>query len=118
MLTIMRLAWREADDCRWSPSVIFPALTEQRRNRHSIRATPLLRPEGRGLEHAEQVVDRCTNRAAPVPVHLADVGRHPEAGSALPGWIAQLCDASSVSITGSMLEELYTSRSPQAAVRL
>ncbi len=32
MLTIMLLAWRDADDHRWSSSVIFLALTEQRRN--------------------------------------------------------------------------------------
>ena len=32
MLTIMLLAWRDADDHRWSSSVIFPVLTEQRRN--------------------------------------------------------------------------------------
>lgn len=32
MLTIMSLAWQEACDRRWSSSVIFSALTEQRRN--------------------------------------------------------------------------------------
>jgi hypothetical protein len=32
MLMIMLLAWRYADDHRWSSSVIFLALTEQRRN--------------------------------------------------------------------------------------
>jgi hypothetical protein len=34
MLTIMRLAWQEANDHRWSSSAIFPVLTEQRRNRY------------------------------------------------------------------------------------
>ncbi len=33
MLTIMRLASQEACDRRWSSFVIFPALTEQRRNK-------------------------------------------------------------------------------------
>jgi hypothetical protein len=33
MLTIMLLAWQEACDRRWSSFVIFPGLTEQRRNR-------------------------------------------------------------------------------------
>jgi hypothetical protein len=33
MLTIMLPAWQEACDSRWSSFVIFPGLTEQRRNR-------------------------------------------------------------------------------------
>jgi hypothetical protein len=33
MLTIMLPAWQEACDRRWSSFVIFPGLTEQRRNR-------------------------------------------------------------------------------------
>jgi hypothetical protein len=32
MLTIIGLARQDASDCRWSSSVIFSALTEQRRN--------------------------------------------------------------------------------------
>ena len=41
MLAIVRLAWQEVDDHQWSCSVIFPALTEQRRNRDSIQAITL-----------------------------------------------------------------------------
>lgn len=37
MLLIMRLTWRLVDDRRWSLSVIFAALTEQRRNTCPIR---------------------------------------------------------------------------------
>jgi len=40
MLVIMRLAWQEATGHRRSSSVIFRALTEQRRNRCSIRGSP------------------------------------------------------------------------------
>ena len=32
MLASIGLAWQDAGDCRWSSSVIFSALTEQRRN--------------------------------------------------------------------------------------
>ena len=32
MVRIMLLAWRDSDDHRWSSSVVFPVLTEQRRN--------------------------------------------------------------------------------------
>jgi len=40
MLAIMSLAWQDVGDCRWSSSVIFSALAEQRRN--SSTGMPLI----------------------------------------------------------------------------
>jgi hypothetical protein len=105
MLAIMRLAWQEAAGHRWSSSVIFRALTEQRRNQCSIRAAALtlnrqwIPIPGRGVHCRRRPIDqrlvmRSRSRLAVRRRYLELSERHREpclCGSDRDRWIILGC---------------------------